>query len=362
MRKIAFFVYDFCTYGGVVRVITNLAGELIKYADVYIISLRKKDNRKLEWFPDGVRYIELDIPVGGIIKNYFSAKKQICDVVNKYEIDVVVLQHEYEGFFGKEIKRLTSAKVISCDHGNIYDVSLASFKHDIKLARMAKGCDILIVETERCKNSYIEKFHIPEGKIQVIPNWLDEEIDHNDRYDIDSKKIISVGRLARQKGYDLLIEAFDKVHQKHPDWVIDLYGDGSERKLLEDMIEKYHLEHHIILKGILLDMQRLYRGYSFYVMSSRHEGFGMVLLEAKHNRLPAISFDIDAGPSDIITDGFSGILVKDGDVQGLADAICRMIENPDLRLEMSRNTQIDIVKFYKSSVLKKWLDILEIHV
>ena len=105
-------------------------------------------------------------------------------------------------------------------------------------------------------------------------------------------------------------------------------------------------------------MKKLYGEYSFFVMPSRYEGLPMVLLEAKHNYLPCISFDINYGPGELIRDGVNGILVKPGDIEVLAEAICDMIEHPEQRQTMSQNSQIDMEKYTKHFVSRQWQELL----
>ena len=360
MKKIAFFINFSDVYGGVEKVTASLANEISKRAEVYIISFFKKKNKKvLEWYPENVKFLELEIETDHVHKSYFSAKKAICNIINEYKFDIVILQFISSGFYGKDIRKNTNAKVISCDHGYIF-IPHRTCRLDLKLIRTVLGCDDFVVLTERCKKRYISKYHVPADKIHVIPNWIDETIENNSGYDKNSQRLISVGRLHGQKGFDMLVEAFYLVHQKRPGWILDIYGDGVERESIEKLIKEKQLEDSIILKGKRLDMTNLYSGYSFYVMSSRYEGLPMVLLEAKQNYLPIVSFDLDAGPSDVITDGVNGLLVEPGNVQGLAEAMCRLIDNPELRQAMSDKTQIDIDKFRKTVVLERWLKLLDI--
>lgn len=361
MKKVAIFIDNFNVYGGVERVTANMATELAKYSDIFIIACQGggKDE-KIQWYPDSVRFIGLDIYPFHIFRDFYRIRKIICDVVNANGFDIVILQTTSSGFFGRDIKRFTKAKVISSDHGYIFFPDNKKKKKNlITIWRAAWGADSFVVLTERCRNEYKKKFHIQPDKIKVIPNWADDVV-REPEYNIESKRIISVGRFDVQKGFDLLIESFSFVHRNNPDWKLDIYGDGEEKGNIEHLIIEYGLNDFVTLKGKRLDVKDLYAGYSLYVMSSRYEGLPMVLLEAKQNYLPIVSFDIDAGPRDVIEDGVNGLLVKSGDTKALADAMCKMIENPDLRKRMSENSQFGMEKFSKDKVLSEWLDVLQI--
>ena len=360
MKKIAFFINHLDSFGGIERVTANITKELLKYAEVYIVSIIKDDTEEiLDWYPSKAKFIKLDTQYS-IHKYYFSNRKKICDVINEYGFDVVILQHVSAGFYGKDIKRYTGAKVIACDHGSAFAQTEKRLKKRIILCRVANGCDEFVVLTEKCKKEYIYKYHITSEKIHVIPNWINSKYDYKGEYNVNSRKIVSAGRLSEEKRFDLLIESFGIVHEKHPDWILDIYGDGEEKNNLVNLIKSKNLENNVILKGKSDNMMSIYPNYSFYVLTSKSEGLPMVLLEAKQNKLPIVSFDINAGPSDVITDGINGLLVKNGDKLELAKSICRMIDDPKLRGFMSQKTQTDIYKFSKGKVLKQWLDLLEV--
>ena len=186
-------------------------------------------------------------------------------------------------------------------------------------------------------------------------------LDNKNEYNSRSKKIISVGRLEKVKGFDRLIEIAkivfeDKVTEK---WEWHIYGEGPERESLENIIRKYNLEKKVILKGNVENIYELYKEYSFYVMTSYFEGLPMVLLEAKANSLPIISFDINTGPSEIIRDGVDGYLVRNEDIWKMSKKIIELIKAEDMRINFSLNTKRNLYKFNKNKILKKWKKILE---
>lgn len=154
-----------------------------------------------------------------------------------------------------------------------------------------------------------------------------------------SKKVISVGRYDEQKGYDMLIDAWEVVYRTYPDWNLFIYGDGVLKKDFEQSIKQKHLEQNIFLCAPVKDIEQKYLESSMYVMSSRFEGFGMVLIEAMACGLPCISFDCPHGPSDIIKDEIDGLLVENGNVQLLSQKICRLIQDDTLRQQMGTHAR-----------------------
>lgn len=173
----------------------------------------------------------------------------------------------------------------------------------------------------------------------------------------ESKQIIAAGRYVPQKGFDLLIEAWSLVEKKHPDWKLLIFGDG-DRKLLENIINKNNLQN-CYLKHSTNDIASEFINSSFYVLSSRFEGFGMVVIEAMACGIPAIAFDCPCGPKDIINNLKDGILVKSGNINELAEKICFLIENEDIRKEMGINARKNSERFKIDYICQVWKNLFE---
>ena len=172
----------------------------------------------------------------------------------------------------------------------------------------------------------------------------------------DSKTIITVGRLERQKGYDLLLQALPIVYEKHPDWHVNIFGDGSEREALKKQRAELGLGNFVTFKGYVRNIEQEYAGSAFFVLSSRFEGFPMVLLEAAACGLPIVSFDCPEGPSTLLKNG-GGLLVPIGDVGKLGETINLLIENHELRDKLMRQSQ-ELVRLYApESIYCKWLNL-----
>ena len=212
--------------------------------------------------------------------------------------------------------------------------------------------DKIIVLTEAEKKDWNLK-----DKVKCIPNMLVTYPEHEPKSSHVQKRVISVGRYAYQKGYDLLLESWRMVQEKHPDWSLHIYGshDGGvgDYEQLQEQIKQYQIKN-VFLHQSTNDVYSCYAQSDFYVMSSRFESFGLVLIEAMSCGLPVISFNCKYGPQSIIQDGETGLLVPQGKTNKLANAICSMIENDEARQQMAMNARIESKKYQQENMMPIW--------
>ena len=221
----------------------------------------------------------------------------------------------------------------------------------------------IIALTEGEFQNYRKMMHVSKDKLAIIPHFAAEELFCKDEtYDDSAHSIITVGRIVWLKGYEYLAETAEKVFARHPDWHWDIYGgDGEEEyaRFIQDLIFENRLENHVFLKGPCDHIYDMYSKYGIFVMTSRYEAFGMVLLEAKAKKLPIVSFDVKSGPSDIIRDGVDGYLVPPFDTDAMAEKICYLIEHPEVRKDFSNHAYGNIDKFRKETIMAKWKGLIE---
>ena len=217
-----------------------------------------------------------------------------------------------------------------------------------------------------CQTQEVAKWaagFIPKEKITLIPNPLNLAFKGDAPQKIlqdpppCQKKILAVGRLSTQKGFDRLIAAYSITLQKHPDWSLTIVGEGEERQNLEQQIKELDLEKKVNLRGASKELQKHFKSSDIFVLSSRVEGFPNALLEAMSHNLPVISFDCKCGPSDIIRHKENGLLVKDGDITELANALCYLIEHPKERKQFAASSMGGLKKYSLPFIGEKWLDL-----
>lgn len=176
--------------------------------------------------------------------------------------------------------------------------------------------------------------------------------------DGNSKQVIAVGRYVPQKGFDLLIPAWKRVAEKHPDWTLRIYGDGM-REELQKQIDELGITSSCLLEHSVTNIADKYCESSIFVLSSRFEGFGMVITEAMACGVPPVSFACPCGPRDIINDGIDGLLVENGDIRGLADKISYLIEHEEERKEMGRRARVNVDRFRIERIARQWKELFE---
>lgn len=177
---------------------------------------------------------------------------------------------------------------------------------------------------------------------------------------LDRKQVIMVGRYNDSKGYDYLIPAWGIVHRRHPDWILNVYGSGELHGDVVRWISAHHLEDTIILHNPVDNIMERYLESSICVLSSRYEGFSLVILEALSCGVPCVSFDSPCGPRTIIHHGEDGYLVEYLNVEALADGICRLIEDEELRKEMGQNGRKNICRYSREKIMQQWVDLFEL--
>ena len=222
-----------------------------------------------------------------------------------------------------------------------------------KLYPLANG---FVFQTQDAKDYFKT---ILKCKKEVIENPVNENFLKTNYKGEREKKIVAVGRLEPQKNYPLLIEAYKEVCAKHPEYNLEIYGEGSLKEYLLEITKRLKLEEKVIFKGESNQVWADIYKASAFVMSSNYEGMPNALLEAFCLGVPCISTDCPCGgPRSIITNDINGLLTKVGDIKGLTDAINRIIEE-NIGVKFSNKASKERQKFKTNVICNKWKKFIE---
>jgi glycosyltransferase involved in cell wall biosynthesis len=329
--------------GGTERAATLLANHLSCHYDITILSKsfsHQKNAYQLGMNVSDIKFTGSNFIFTNKCKNYIAQNKPDIVVVHTMSKLTPVLLIN-----GIKAKNIWSLEHISFDFHNTL------FKYFRR--KLYKKLDKVITLTHEDARNYA----FIADKVSVIANShplpIRKSVDS-----LDSKTIVSIGRLTSQKGYDLLIQAWSLIEIRYPKWSLHIYGEGEDKEKLEVLINCLNLRN-IILEGITTNVQTVYDTAEFYVMSSRYEGLPVVLIEAQSRGLPVVSFDCPSGPAEIISDNIDGYLVENGNTDMLADRISDLIENEALRRKFSNEALLSAKRFEPEKIISQWMNLIE---
>ena len=205
----------------------------------------------------------------------------------------------------------------------------------------------------------------PGSNVAVIPNAVqfplpigNSCIDPDQILPENRRIILAVGRLAPQKGFDMLVKAFGQIVSSHSGWDLVILGEGQERKNLLSEISNMGLSNRVFLPGAAGNISQWYERADLFVMSSRFEGFPCTLIEAMAHRLAVVSFDCDTGPRDIIRHEIDGVLVTSGDVPALASILSQLVNDEELLKRYAAKAVEVRERFSMDRILNLWDEVI----
>ena len=287
----------------------------------------------------------------------------IHSFLSKHHFDIVINVESMLFLFMslRFLNPIRKEKLVNWEHFN-YDVDLG-----VRLRRVARWlssrfADLNVVLTFSDKDKWMKNFRVKPEKLKQVYNInsFESYIADSSHGVKNSKTIVAAGRLTDQKGFDLLIEAWNKIPESSINgWRLFIYGEGEDRNALEALVAGYHLKDSVFLPGRADNMVELYSNADLFVLSSRYEGFGLVLTEALSCGTPVIAFDCPDGPSEIVMDGINGLLVPCTNTQGLANTIEKFITSDELRLNLTFSAHEGLERFSSKMISIEWLSLVE---
>lgn len=374
MKKITFLMLHL-NYGGIERQVTTLVNNLCNDYDIEIISLYNLLNGKSFYTLDPkvkVKYIfdfgpnkkelkkalkdlkivsffkELNKSIKILYTKYFGMKK----IVKELDSDIIISSRIE---FSKQIKK-EDAITIAQEHSYI-----DTKKYIKKVRKSFRGIDYLVVMTSKAKEKYELwlKDTKKHPKVVVIPNMIKEN--HTNQIStLDNNQIISIGRLEDVKDFSTLINIFYNIQKKNSDVILKIIGDGSKKEELKNLVNKLQINDKVIFTGRLEEEkinEELLKS-DLFVLTSKSESFSLVLCEAMNYGLPCVSFDIDVGPREIISNNMDGYLVEKRDRQKMQEKIELLLNNYNIRKELGENAFKKAKAFYPDNIIGMWKKII----
>ncbi len=365
--KILYCIQATYNSGGMERILSlkaNYLADILNY-DVYIVTTDQNDKPNFYFFSPKIKFVDLNIGYSNINgsnllkkilvrhKKILLHKKKLYDLLLTIKPDIVI------SMFGREVDFLWkykdgSKKVLEFHFSRYVRIKrkqplpwkIISLFNTYKDNIFARKYDKFVVLTKEDSN-YWKKCPncvcIPNPAINLRAQTSSCE----------NKRIIAVGRLSYQKGYDTLLKIWYLIENKVPDWSLHIFGGGELELELKKQISKFKLQSVIIHKPTS-NINKEYLSSSVFVLSSRYEGFPMVLLEAMSCGLPVVSFACKCGPRDIVKDGYNGFIVEEGNNRKFADKLLYIIQNESCRKAMGRNAKESVKLYNMDDIMAQW--------
>ena len=362
MKKILYITNGINGAGGLERVLSVKASHLAEHYnyDVTILSLNNNDSNPFYVFSNKIKFVSINVS-GNVLKYSSAYIKGIREQVNSIQPDsICVCDDGLKAFFIPQFLK-TNASIIYERHVSkeieMNEKFIFFKKISIKIKWMlmnwlAPFFSSFIVLTNGNVNEWKSL-----KNTQVIPNPLSFYPEQAST--LHNKKVIAVGKQGYQKGYDRLLPAWKKVVEKHPDWHLEIYGAIAPEMKLAAQSQELNIENSVHFYQPEKDIQSKYLEASIYVMPSRFEGFGMVLIEAMACGLPCVSFDCPHGPADIITQDEDGFLIENGNIEQMANAILQLIEDESVRIDFGTTAKKNAKRYLTEHVMPLWDDLFK---
>lgn len=376
--KITFITESLVPIGGTEKILTekaNYLADCFNY-DVTIITCTQPNN-KPNAFPLSKNVKQINLCVQYYRQFHYGypkrlwikretdkeLKNKITNVVQQLTPDCVI---STAGFRADIVSTINckAVKIIECHEARYFikadmdrcrsfvsHIYMKLYQRNHYLWTIEKNADIVVTLTEGDKQLWKKA-----KRVEVIPNFSTMQVTQYSDY--KSKRIIAVGRLSAEKGYERLLEIWKLIWYKYPDWSLVIFGDGKLHDELNTTIRATGLKN-ICIHNATPNISQEYAKSSIYVMTSHLEGFGLALLEALKHGIPCIAFDCPFGPGSIIKDNQCGNLIEDGNIPRFAEKLSSLMKNEDTRKAFSA-AAIECAKDYSvESVMNCWKQLFE---
>lgn len=287
-------------------------------------------------------------------KILYLRRKTMVDYIKNSDVDIIISTRD---IFNEWLGDYASSKVlkIGWEHNHYH----GDYKYARNVIRSASQLDYLVLVSDSLRKYYKKELRGSKCRCIFIPNIIDKIPEKC--APLTAKRLVSVGRLSSEKGYFDLLKIYNRLIKKHPDWKLDIVGDGEERYELEDYIHQHNLEDYVTLHGYQGKeyIDKLFQSSSIYVMTSYTESFGIVLIEAMSHGLPCIAFDSAEGAQELITSGMNGYLIKHRNFSAMIKKIEDLMDDRESRKRIGMAGRKSVHQYTGEIVKEQWLKLLE---
>lgn len=389
MKKIVYIVGDLSYPNGMSRVLSQKVNYLARHTgwQLYVVLTEGKDKPfyyplepNVQWVNFGLEFDTLyNVPLWRRVPVFIRRQRRYRQLLTDYlfkvrpDVTVTVLRREInfindindgsqkvgEIHFNKQSYRTFSKSWLPTWVNN-----LVTHRWQKALERQVRRLAHFVVLTQEDYQMWAPVFSAPINpttpitpiRLSIIPNPIYTYPD--EASDCTSHRVIAVGRYTWQKGFDLLIQAWKEVEALAPKWQLHIYGAGDPTAFRQMAMED-GVGDTLFCEEATSDVYVRYRESSIFVLSSRYEGFGLVMVEAMSCGIPVVAFACPCGPRDVISDGTDGLLIANGDTHALANGLLRLMNDASLRQRMGQAAREKARRYMEPPIMKQWIELFE---
>jgi glycosyltransferase involved in cell wall biosynthesis len=352
--KILYIVPKINNGGGVARVLSIKANYLVENFgyEVHILTQNGGNTSLFYLFNDKIALHDVSL-IGGKISFFLQYVKALKLALSTIKPDVIIV-------CDNGLKAYTIPFILKINKPIIFECHGSKYIEEKEQKKYFSATKIKLVFKEFSANKFakfialssesLKEWNVKNGVIIPNPLWFEAT-----RFaDLKSKKVIIVARHSYEKGLDRMLQIWQYVVLKHPDWKLEIYGKSNENQELQKLAKALGISNNVTFFEPTNNIYDKYLGASIIAMTSRTEGFGMVLVEAMAIGLPCVAYDCPCGPRSIIQNDKNGFLVENGNVDSFVQKMELLIEDENLRLQMGQNAKNSVSKYNLDSIMQQW--------
>lgn len=357
MKKICFLIGNLNLFGGTERVTSIIANNLADRGyDITIASIVNGDKPFFE-LNKNVKYKSLSFcNTKKLVFKLPLIVRNLRNLLKEESIDTLIVVDTISVMFSLPAIVGLNVKHIGWEHFN-FKSNLGNKKRWMIRRIAARYCDIIITLTERDRGFWLDST-MTHSKVVAISNPCPYPIQDNKYSNNENCIVLAVGRLTYVKGFDMLLKAWKDVVKEKPNWKLQIVGDGEESSNLRNFIHNEKLSNSVEMVGSVSTVEDYYENADIFCLSSRFEGFPMVLLETLSFGLPVVSFDCATGPEEILKDTNS-VLVAQNDIAMLSKELISLMDNREKRNLISQKSKEKAKQYHPMEIISKWEELLE---